>query len=190
MAHGVSAVSTLTALKERTTGTSGTFRLGDTTAVFDATYGPLKATWAYNQDALVTYNECAPAFEDPAAGDWYVDEDEDEDGAIGQEFVVGAFLNTAAETAAGYCWVLTAGRNPVAMTTNGSVAAGYGVIASTTDGTWNGVASSVSVAATSGTAYAGWGWFAGIATTEDTSNVLAAGDCIFASIWSVFPVTC
>ena len=189
MAHGVSAVSTLTALKERTTGTSGTFRLGDTTAVFDATYGPLKATWVYNQAPLTTYNQCAAAFEDPAAGDWYVDEDEDESGVIGQEFVVGAFLNTAAETAAGYCWVLTAGRNPFALKTDGSVAAGYGVRSSATNGTWSGVATSFNLA-TTGTAYAGWGQFAGIATTEDTSNVLAAGDCIFASIWSVFPVTC
>ena len=184
----LSAVSTYTALRERTTGT-GQFRLGDTTAVFDTTYGPLKATWAYNQDALVTYNCCAPCFEDAAAGYWYVDEDENETNIIGQEWCVGAFLNLAAETAAGYCWVLTAGLNPLIMVTDGSVDAGELIIASTTDGTWNGVPASIAVAATAGTAYSVMGWGVAHARVADVSNALAAGSAFFHSAWSVLPVT-
>ena len=183
----ISAVSTFTALRQRTT--SGTqFRLGDTTAVYDTTYGPLKATWAYNQDVLATYNQCSAAFEDAAAGMWYVDEDENETGIIGQEWCVGAFLNTVAETAAGYCWVQTAGLNPLIMVTDGSVDAGEGIIASSTDGTWNGVATTNNVA-TTGTAYAGWGWIAAIARVANVSNALAAGSAFFCTPWSVLPVT-
>ena len=184
----LSAVSTFTALRERTVGT-GQFRLGDTTMIYEPTYGPIKATWAYNQDALVTYNCCAPCFEDAAAGYWYVDEDENETNIIGQEWCVGAFLNLAAAAAAGYCWVQTAGHNPLIMVTDGSVDAGEGIIASSTDGTWNGVATSIDVTATVGTAYAGWGWIAAIARVADVSNALAAGSAFFCTPWSVLPVT-
>ena len=185
---GISAVSQLADIKLRTTSATQ-FRLGDTSAVYDATYGPLKVTWAYNQDALATYNCCAPAFEDAAAGSWYVDEDENETNIIGQEWCVGAFLNVAAETAAGYCWVLTAGLNPLAMVTAGNVDAGDGIIASSTDGTWNGVLSSVNVA-TTGTAYGMGGWIAAVAKIADTSNALAAAGAMFCSVWSHLPVTC
>ena len=170
-------------LKE--TSTSQWWALGSTTACFDSTYGPLKATYCYAQDDITTAN-CSPVFEDPVAGDWYVDEDEDETNAVGQEYCVGAFLAGVATSAASYGWVLTAGRNPLAMKTDGTAAAGYLLVPSQTDGTWNGVAASIAAAATAGTAYSS---LYGVAkcTTADTSNSLAAGDAIFNSCWAGLP---
>jgi len=169
------------------TGSVKNWQLGSTIGIVDPTYGPLKATYCYIQDKVTTAN-CSPAFEDPAAGDWYVDEDEDESGVIGQEYCVGAFLAYPATTAAAYGWVLTAGRNPLAMATSSSgVAAGEFLFATDTNGTWDGTAQAISVAATSGTAYQGLGRIVGLATADDTSNALAAGDAIFHSIWAGFP---
>jgi len=172
----------------KTTSTTRlTYQLGDVAACRDATYGPLKAVYCYVQDDLTTAN-CSPVFEDIAAGKWYVDEDENESGVIGQEYCCGAFLAGAAVAEAFWGWVLVAGLNPIAMLSDGSVAAGYNVIASSTDGTWNGVASSVAAAATAGTAYSG-GWIVGTANAADTSNVPAAGSVMFHSVWSNLPVT-
>jgi len=163
------------------------YELGAVAAIRDTTYGPLKAVYAYIQDLVTTAN-CSPVFEDVTAGKWYVDEDENESGVIGQEFCCGAFLLAVATAAARYGWVLVAGMNPIAMLSNGSVVAGGGVIASSTDGTWNGIAATQNVA-TTGTAYNTKGYVVGVARAADTSNVVAAGDVMFDSIWGGLPVT-
>jgi hypothetical protein len=117
-----------------------------------------------------------------------VDTDENASGVIGQEFCCGAFLTGAITTAAGFGWILTAGLNPLAMVTDGSVAAGYGIIPSSTDGTWNGIAATQNVA-TTGTAYNHIGMVPAVARAADSSNSLAAGGALFDSIWAGLPVT-
>jgi len=163
------------------------YALGRVAAVFDATYGSLKAVYCYIQDAVAAAS-CYPAYEDVTAGKWYVDTDENESGVIGQEFCCGAFLTGAITTAAGFGWILTAGLNPLAMVTDGSVAAGYGIIPSSTDGTWNGIAATQNVA-TTGTAYNHIGMVPAVARAADSSNSLAAGGALFDSIWAGLPVT-
>lgn len=167
----------LTNLKE--TSTSQWWALGSCVGIWDSDYGPLKAVYVYSQDD-VTDADCSPAFEDPTSGDWYVDEDENETSVVGQELCLGAFLLGSSPGDACYGWILVAGRNPLAMTTGGSVAAGSAIGASTTDGQWEHIAARQDVTTTSTTyAYNSGGWVVGVATTDDSSNSLAAGDAIF-----------
>ena len=183
----MASILTLTDLKAN--DTARRFKLGTVAAILDATYGPLKAVYCYIQDAI-TAAQCSPAFEDVAAGSWYVDEDENETGVIGQEFCCGALLNGAAQTAASYGWVLVAGQNPTAMvTSSSSVAKGYGITAHTTDGEWAGVTATATLAATSGVAYNHIGYVPAVARADDSSNALAAGGAMFNSIWGGLPVT-
>lgn len=164
------------------------YPLGSVAAVFDATYGPLKVVYCYIQDVVTTAN-CSPVFEDVTAGKWYVDEDENESGVIGQEFCCGAFMTGAATAAATYGWVLVAGLNPLAMLTNSSdVAAGDLLIATATDGTWSGLANTIAVSTTTNICYL-LGYAAAVARAADSSNALAAGNAMFNSIWGGLPVT-
>jgi len=173
----------------KATTTSATqFRLGEVASIFDPTFGSMKAVWCKIQDA-VTAALCHPVFEDIGAGYWNVDEDENEVGVVGQEFCVGAFLMKTKTTAACYGWVLVAGLNPLAMVTAGNVDAGDILIASTTDGTWNGIAPKTSVAATTGDSYHQLAIAPAVATSADTSNALAIGDAMFNSIWGGLPVS-
>ena len=178
-------IATLNLTNLQQTSTSQWWRLGTTVGIFDPTYGPMKATYVYDQGGVTTAN-CSPAYEDPTSGNWYVDEDENETSVVGQEYCAGAFLMATATAAVSYCWVLTAGRNPIAMVTDGTCEAGYGLIASSTDGTWNGIAATQNVA-TTGTAYNTNGYVVGVVTTNDTSNALAVGDAIFNSCWAGLP---
>jgi hypothetical protein len=171
---------------KQTSSVAGAYRLGDVTTVFDSTYGPLKAVWCYNQSVITTAN-CSPVFEDIAAGHWYADQAYNESGVIGVLFVVGAFLAATATTAASYGWVLVAGLNPLAMYTDGNVAAGGGVRATTT-GTWGTVAATQNVA-TTGTAYNTIGAVPGIALAADASTAQAVGTVMFHSIWAGLPRT-
>ena len=176
--------------------TSKLYDLGVVAAVFDATYGSLKAIYCRFQDALTVVG--APVYPDIAAGwktSFIVDEDENESGVIGQEFCIGVALSAAAVATAFYGWVLSAGICPLALTTDGAVAAAGTLIGSTTDGTWNSVAETVSQAvAESGSASytilnVPEGKSVGLALAADTSTTLAAGDAQIRSILAGLPET-
>jgi hypothetical protein len=188
-------MATLLSLTEakKTTTSAGQFDLGTVAAIFDSTYGAMKAIYCYFQDALTV--SMAPVYPDVTAGwstSFTVDEDENETGVVGQEYCIGACLSSAAVTTAFYGWVLVSGLSPLAMTTDGSVAAGGGIIGSTTDGTWSQVAATQAVDEGSTNTYTvvnNPGYVVATANAADSSTTLAAGGAQFNSVLSGLPVT-
>jgi len=176
----------LTELQQVTTY-AGRFRLGDCAVVIDSTYGPLKAVWVYSNEALTVVG--APVYPDHTAGDWYVTEDENDSGVIGQEYCVGSFLSSAAVTTAFYGWILVWGLTPNALTTDGTADTDTPrMIGTATDGTWAGVAASQNIAASSGTVYTP-GFIVGSWLADDSSTTLAAGNALLHSVWASCPQT-
>ena len=178
---------TLTDLEAVSTTQLAGVPLGSVAEVWDATYYGLKAVYCKFQAALEKVGSCI--WPDTAAGDWIVDDDNDQ--AAGTLYLaVGAALSAAAVTdTTWYGWVLTAGFCPLVLVTDGSADAGEGLIGSASDGTWTGVAATVSVTATTGTAYNTPAQFPATCMTADTSNALAAGDALFHSVYAALPRT-
>jgi hypothetical protein len=174
---------TLTELQQTTT-VAGQYDLGNVAELFDATYGPLKAVYCHTVGAVDV--AMSPMYEKIAAGVyWTIDDDENGSGVIGQEACIGTWLG-GITTAVAYGWVLVAGLNPVALTTDGTVDAGEGIIGTATDGTWGGVPATQNVAVTTATStYNTIGYVPAVALTADLStNVLSAGCAMFNSMWS------
>ena len=173
-------------LKE--TGTTDEFGVGKVTACWSSTYGSLKAIYVHSCDAVgVLMSPMFPDLQDGWPTGFYADDDENKASlVIGQEFCIGPYLQSAATTAASYGWVLVAGLNPLAMTTDGTAAAGYGIRPSATDGSWSGVAATTTE---TGSAVAYNTHLCGIYTTADTCAVLAAGYAQINTILGALPVT-
>jgi len=183
---GLSTLS-LVDLKNSTT-TAGRFRLGEVAGVFDVTYGPMKATYVLAHGAVGVAG--SPMFEAPGLGDWYADDDEN-GSVVGQEFCVGAWLGGVTTVGSTYGWVLTAGKNPIDLVSDGSIAAGYSIVPSETDGAWSGFVQTI-YASDSGLIWYGRGALVATAHTADDSTgtgLLAAGDAMFHSVWADLPQT-
>jgi len=173
------------------TDSAGKYELGAVAAVRDGTYGALKVVYCYIQTAIALAN-CGPVYEDVTAGKWYVDDDENESGVIGQEFCCGAFLMAVVNAAAAYGWVLVAGLNPIAMLTDTTLAAGYGVISAAntgSEGVWSATAPTINVALTAGTEYNTDGYVVGVARAADSGTAQAVGTVMFNSVWASMEVT-
>jgi hypothetical protein len=164
----------LTTLRATSLAAGRTYTPGEIAACKDATYGLLMAIYCYIQDAVTVLG--GPAYPDITAG-WVaggvytVDEDENESGVIGQEFCIGSFMESAVVAAAHYGWVQIYGNNTLALTTDGTVDAGYTIIGTATDGTWGGISEAV-----------GRGKSVGVGLAADSSTTSAVNTVMFNSI--------
>lgn len=183
----MSGLSTLNLVDlQHSTTTAGRFRLGDVACLFDTTYGPLKAVYTLTYGAVGV--AASPMYENTGdATNWYVDDDENGSYVVGQELCVGAWLGGVTTVAATYGWVLAAGQNPIDMVSDGSIAVGYSIYGSTTDGTWSGVVGTIDVSTAATTIFYGRGFLVATARQADNSSgtgLLLAGNAIFHSVWA------